>query len=168
VVIEDVDLIAVRRQRNARGTTALHELLDELDGLAPESRTVVIMTTNRPDVLEPALASRPGRISQAVEVPLPDADCRRSILELFTSRIDTSAVDLSQWVERTQGASPAFLDELVRRAVLFASEDDQGHRPVGERSPAVAITDDHLSSAIHEILSSGGSLTRRLLGYTEE
>lgn len=68
VVIEDVDLIAVARQKIIRGTSALHELLDELDGLAPESKTIVIMTTNRPDVLEPALASRPGRVRTGASI----------------------------------------------------------------------------------------------------
>ena len=160
VVIEDVDLIAVRRRRNARGTTALHELMDELDGLAPESRTVVIMTTNRPDVLEPALASRPGRVSQAIEVPLPDAESRRRILELFTSRLDVSRADFAKWVDRTDGASPAFLEELIRRSILFATESENDG--VGEK---INLTDDNLEAAINEILTSGGSLTQKLLGY---
>ena len=162
IVLEDVDLIAVRRQRNRRGTTALHELMDELDGLAPESRTVVIMTTNRPDVLEPALASRPGRVSQALEVPLPDADCRRRILELFTARVNVSGEVLDDWTTRTDGASPAFLEELVRRTILFASE-----RGVSE-GQSIDLTATDFSEACTEIIGSGGILTRRLLGYTED
>ncbi|MEO2014759.1 MAG: AAA family ATPase [Fuerstiella sp.] len=162
VVIEDVDLIAVRRKRNSRGTTALHELLDELDGLAPESRTVVIMTTNRPDVLEPALASRPGRVSQAIEVPLPDADCRRRIFELFTSRIDVSGVNTQEWITRTEGASPAFMEELIRRGIMFASERTP------DADDRIVVTDHDLTSAIGEILGSGGPLTQKLLGYSED
>ncbi len=165
LLIEDVDLIAVQRQRSTRGTPLLHELLDELDGLAPESRTVVLMTTNRPDVLEPALASRPGRVSQAIEIPLPDADCRLRTLQLFTAKLDVAGVQLSDWVSRTEGASPAFLEELVRRAILFAVD-----RPLPEMSESAAnsrtsISDEDLSAAMSEILTSGGRLTQRLLGY---
>lgn len=163
VVIEDVDLIAVARQKNKRGSTELHELMDELDGLAPESKTIVLMTTNRPDVLEPALASRPGRVSQAIEVPLPDADCRRRILELFTDKLDTSSLNSEYWVTRTEGASPAFLEELVRRTVLFAVESNGA---IASAKPS--ITDTDMESAIGEILTSGGILTQRLLGFATE
>jgi ATP-dependent 26S proteasome regulatory subunit len=43
---------------------------------------IVVLTTNRPDILEPALAARPGRVDLAVELPLPDAEGRRRLLEL--------------------------------------------------------------------------------------
>ncbi len=165
VVIEDVDLIAIRRQKNSRGTSALHELLDELDGLAPESRTVIVMTSNRPDVLEPALASRPGRVSQAIEVNLPDAANRLRILELFTAKTNADDVDFDSWVQCTDGASPAFLEELVRRAILFAAEA-QTQEP-GSNPSKIKLTNEHLSSAINEILSSGGVLTQKLLGYAD-
>ncbi len=168
VLIEDVDLIAVRRQRSTRGTSLLHELLDELDGLAPESRTVVLMTTNRPDVLEPALASRPGRISQAIEIPLPDAECRLRTLRLFTANLDVTGVELSDWVSRTEGASPAFLEELIRRAILFAVDRPQPELSGFAATARTSITDEDLSSAMNEILTSGGRLTRRLLGYQAE
>jgi SpoVK/Ycf46/Vps4 family AAA+-type ATPase len=161
VVIEDVDLIALARHKRSGGTSSLHELMDELDGLVPESRTIVVMTTNRPDVLEPALASRPGRVSQAIEVPLPDAESRLRILKLFTSRMDISQVDLNQWVSRTSGASPAFLEELIRRAATFAL----GTSETSKKRETIRLTNAELESAIREILDSGGLLTRRLLGF---
>ncbi len=161
VVIEDVDLIALARHKRSGGTSSLHELMDELDGLVPESRTIVVMTTNRPDVLEPALASRPGRVSQAIEVPLPDAESRLRILKLFTSRMDISQVDLNQWVSRTSGASPAFLEELIRRAATFAL----GTSETSKKRETIRLTNAELESAIREILVSGGLLTRRLLGF---
>lgn len=45
--------------------------------MADDADVAVVLTTNRPDLLEPALAARPGRVDLAVEVPLPDEECRR-------------------------------------------------------------------------------------------
>ena len=74
VVIEDVDLIA--RDRDQMGPceeSMLNTLLNEMDGLKEDADILFILTTNRPEDLEGALSSRPGRIDQAIEVPLPDA-----------------------------------------------------------------------------------------------
>jgi ATP-dependent 26S proteasome regulatory subunit len=79
VVIEDVDLIA--RDRNQMGPceeSLLNRLLNEMDGLKEDADILFILTTNRPEQLETALASRPGRIDQAIEVPLPDDMAARS------------------------------------------------------------------------------------------
>ena len=50
----------------------LNTLLNEMDGLKEDADILFVLTTNRPEQLEGALASRPGRIDQAIEVPLPD------------------------------------------------------------------------------------------------
>lgn len=66
VVIEDVDLIA-RDRRRTRGPcdeSLLNRLLKEMDGLREDAELFFILTTNRPEELEPAIASRPGRIDQ--------------------------------------------------------------------------------------------------------
>src|SRR5204863_8458955 len=67
VVIEDVDLIARAREemRGACEESLLNKLLNEMDGLREDADVLFILTTNRPDQLEAALASRPGRIDQA-------------------------------------------------------------------------------------------------------
>ena len=49
----------------------LNQLLNDMDGLAPEARMLFVLTTNRPEVLEPALAVRPGRVDQVIEIGLP-------------------------------------------------------------------------------------------------
>ena len=78
VVIEDVDLIA--RDRTTMDSPCeealLNKLLNEMDGLRPDSEILFILTTNRPEALEAALASRPGRVDQAIEFPLPDEEGR--------------------------------------------------------------------------------------------
>ena len=52
-------------------------------GRKGDADVVFVLTTNRADVLEPALAARPGRVDQAVELGLPDATARRALLELY-------------------------------------------------------------------------------------
>ncbi|MBA2455681.1 MAG: AAA family ATPase, partial [Nocardioidaceae bacterium] len=62
VVVEDVDLIAEDRGMRPGGHSLLFQLLNEMDGLAEDSDVVFLLTTNRADLLEPALAARPGRV----------------------------------------------------------------------------------------------------------
>jgi len=81
IIIEDVDLIAEERQRNPCNTPLLFELLNQMDGLADDCDIMFLLTTNRPDILEPALAARPGRIDQAYEVPR----CQMQIVESVCS-----------------------------------------------------------------------------------
>jgi cell division protease FtsH len=67
VVLEDVDLIGTERNNQQLGANALlFELLNEMDGLADDVDILFVLTTNRPNVLEPALAARPGRVDQAI------------------------------------------------------------------------------------------------------
>jgi len=82
VILEDVDLVAEERTRREGGCASplLFELLNEMDGLADDADVLFLLTSNRADLLEPALAARPGRIDQAIEIPLPDAACRRRLV----------------------------------------------------------------------------------------
>lgn len=72
VVIEDVDLIAEdRATQQGCNTAILLELLNEMDGLSDDVDVLFFLTTNRPEVLEPALAARPGRVDQAMKFLCP-------------------------------------------------------------------------------------------------
>lgn len=81
IVIEDVDLIARDRgtMYGIRDESLLNKLLNEMDGLREDAAVLSILTTNRPEKLEVALGSRPGRIDQAIEFPLPDENGRRCL-----------------------------------------------------------------------------------------
>src|SRR6185503_1688261 len=94
------------------------------EGRGEESHVHFGKTTNRPDILEPALASRPGRIDQAIEIPLPDEDCRRRLLELYSRGMTVQLDDAQKIVQRTQGVSAAFIRELLRKAALFAADEN--------------------------------------------
>ena len=116
VVLEDVDLVAEERTKGGAGcaTPVLFELLNEMDGLANDVDILFLLTTNRPDLLEPALAARPGRVDQAIEVPIPDASCRRRLFDLYGQGMTMNVADLPRFIARTEGASAAFIRELLR------------------------------------------------------
>lgn len=158
VVIEDVDLIAEERsQQKGCNTALLLELLNEMDGLADDLDVLFVLTTNRPEILEPALAARPGRIDQAYEILLPDADCRRRLFELYSQGLSIDVEDIDVFIKRTAGASGAFISELMRKAALFAAPDGD----------PIVVKDKHLDEAMHEMVVAGGNLTKSLLGSRE-
>src|SRR5208283_2667828 len=110
VVMEDADLIA--RERSQMGVcedVLLNKLLNEMDGLKEDADILFILTTNRPEALESALTSRPGRIDQAIEFPLPDEEGREKLIRLYSQGIDLSDDLIHTLVKRTDRASPAFI-----------------------------------------------------------
>ena len=129
VVLEDVDLIAEERTKAGSGsaTPLLFELLNEMDGLSDDADVLFLLTTNRPDLLEPALAARPGRVDQAIEIPPPDEECRRRLFELYGRGLTLEIANLPRFIARTRRGSERgrFIRELVRRAALFAVGDDR-------------------------------------------
>jgi len=158
IVLEDVDLVAQERTTPGFGARpVLFELLNEMDGLRDDQDVIFVLTTNRPDILEPALAARPGRIDLAVELPLPDAEGRRHLLELYSRGLELRGVDLDGLVDRIEGATPAYVKELLRKATLQALEAG-----VGETLRQVDI-----DGALEE-LAQGGRLAERILGFKPE
>jgi hypothetical protein len=155
VVLDDVDLIAQDRFMPHGGGMLLFALLNELDGLREDCDVIFALTTNRPEVLESALTARPGRIDLAVEFPLPDAAGRRRLLQVHARGLDLVDVDLDAVVAGTEGASPAFVKELMRKAALHAAIAGKGTH----------VHQEDLDRALDELNSDG--LTRRLLGLQE-
>ena len=117
-----------------------------------------MLTTNRADLLEPALAERPGRVDLAAELPLPDAAARRALIRLYQGSLVLDGVDLDPIVARTEGVTAAFLKELLRRAAVLAAEAD------GSGEGAIRVTGDQLMTALDQLLESRSQLTRVLLG----
>ena len=161
IILEDVDLIGTSRENQNVGANALlFELLNQMDGLAEDADILYVLTTNRPDILEPALAARPGRIDQAIEVPLPDGSCRRRLLDLYGKGLDLQVEDMDRLVVRTKGVSGAFIRELLRKAALLAAdESDEG---------ALVVNDARVDQALQELVVLGGELTQTLLGSRVE
>lgn len=151
IVLEDVDLVAAERTMPG-GHGVLFELLNQLEGLAEDSDLLVLLTTNRPDLIEPALAARPGRVDLALELPLPDEDGRRRLLRLYSGQIELDEETERTLVERSEGATGALIKELMRQATLRAV--------VNGTAPTAA----DVVSILDELLQERASLTRRLLG----
>src|SRR5262245_44431114 len=155
MVIEDADLIA--RDRQSMGSACeevlLNQLLNEMDGLREDAEIFFILTTNRPETLEAALAARPGRIDQAVEFPLPDANSRRQLVRLYAANLQVSEQVSDTIVKRTEGVSASFIKELMRRAAQYVI-----------RAGAGGVTPDHIEAALGEMLFGGGALNASLLG----
>jgi ATP-dependent 26S proteasome regulatory subunit len=159
VVIEDVDLIA--RDRNQMGPceeSLLNRLLNEMDGLKEDADILFILTTNRPEQLETALASRPGRIDQAIEVPLPDDIGRRKLVQLYGRGLPLNDDVVAEAAQRTRGVSAAFIKELMRRIAQASIVRDGG----------TTVESDDISEALDDMLFAGGKLNVKLLGGARE
>jgi cell division protease FtsH len=161
VVLEDVDLVAQHRVFNEMGNPLLFDVLNEMDGIAEDADVAFLLTSNRADLLEAALAARPGRVDLAVEIPLPDDDARTRLFDLYSAGLDVRISDLERVIVRTSGVTASFIKELVRKAALVAAlADGEGTR--------LTITDEHVRSALDELLDERSNLTRSLLGGAAE
>jgi ATP-dependent 26S proteasome regulatory subunit len=156
MVIEDVDLSGRERTHMHGGgdEMLLNQLLNEMDGLREDAEVLFILTTNRPDQIEPALAFRPGRIDQAIEFPLPDEEGCAKLVRLYARGLEISDELMSLIFRRTKGVSAAFIKELMRRCAQFQIELSAANT---RSQPAV-------DAALEEMLFTGGTLNRRLLG----
>ena len=151
VVLEDVDLVASERGMHGP-QPLLFAVLDALDGLDGDADVTFILTTNRVQVLERALAERPGRVDLAVEIPLPDVGSRRRLFRHYASGLPFSPQAIDAAADRAVDTTGSFAKELVRRAVLSAAEHDR------------VVTDDDLSTSLDELMDAGAQLARNLLG----
>ena len=158
VVVEDVDLIAEQREAQPGEHPLLFQLLNEMDGLNSAADVLFLLTTNRPDLLEPALADRPGRVDLAAELPLPDASARRQLIRLYQGHLVLDLAQPETVIERTDGVTAAFLKELLRRAALLSAEEDE------DRDGPIHVTDAHLNAALDQLLDTRNQLTRVVLG----
>jgi hypothetical protein len=162
LVLEDVDLVAMERTLPGMGSNPLlFQLLNEMDGLNEDADVIFVLTTNRVELLEPALAARPGRIDQAVEIRLPDSDCRRRLLYRYLRGLRIQDVDLDTLVEQTAGVSPAFLKELTRRAALEATRRL-------EPDLDLVVTGADLAHALDDLREHSTPILRTLLGLSAE
>ena len=123
-------------------------LCERLDGVAKTARVLVVASTSRTDALDSALVA-PGRLDHLVEVPLPDADEQREILELLTSRTEREAgrklfepLDYRKLLPLMGGMSGADLTEILRRALEIKV------RQVAEGGTASNVTTEDLLDAV--------------------
>jgi ATP-dependent 26S proteasome regulatory subunit len=136
----------------------LNALLNEMDGLKQDADILFVLTTNRPEDLESALAGRPGRIDQAIEVPLPDEIGSRKLVRLYGRDLPLGDAMVDDAARRTEGVSAAFIKELMRRIAQASIARDGG----------VTVEPGDTDEALDDMLFAGGRLNVRLLGGARE
>ncbi|WP_210325058.1 AAA family ATPase [Mesorhizobium silamurunense] len=160
VVLEDVDLVGQLREDiyGQKAESLLSRLLNEMDGLAPDADILFILTTNRPEDIEDALASRPGRVDEAIEIPLPDAGCRERLIGLYGRTLVFEDGAVADAAARSEGSSAAYVKEMVRRLAQRSLARDGGN--------FVSFEDVEVVFGDCAVLSS--RLNRRIVGLNEK
>jgi hypothetical protein len=158
VLLEDVDLVFMERERNPT-STVLGEFIDQLDGFGEADEVIFIMTTNAIERVESAIKDRPGRVSQCLFFGAPGNDLRRRYLARLMRPYNAQQVDLDRVVGETDGVSQAFLKELVGRAVQLASRElKNGTHPT-------PLATHQLITALRQMVEGSGRAAQRIIGF---
>ncbi|KAI4198609.1 MAG: hypothetical protein LQ350_005200 [Teloschistes chrysophthalmus] len=148
IFMDEIDAIGGRRF--SEGTSAdreiqrtLMELLNQLDGFDYLGKTKIIMATNRPDTLDPALL-RAGRLDRKIEIPLPNEVGRLEILKIHTSGVAMDGeIDFESVVKMSDQLNGADLRNVVTEAGLFAIKDYRD-----------SINQDDMNKAVRKVAES--------------
>jgi len=130
IFIDEIDAIAARRMESATSgdrevQRTLMQLLAEMDGFDNRGNVKLIAATNRLDILDPAIL-RPGRFDRMIEIPLPNAEGRRRILEIHIRKLNLAEdVDIDSIAAKTDGKSGADLSAIVMEAGMFAIREER-------------------------------------------
>jgi DNA polymerase III delta prime subunit len=157
IVLEDVDLVGMDRDFSDGSNPLLFSLLEAMDGVGADADVTFVLTTNRADILEMALADRPGRVDLAIEIPRPDAACRERLLRLYARDLALEA-DAGEVAAATDGITASFIKELIRRTVLMSLR-------AGEHPPV--LRGEYFTAVLDEMNGEHHALTRSLLGSDE-
>jgi proteasome regulatory subunit len=128
IFIDEIDAIAAKRtdsktSGDAEVQRTMMQLLSEMDGFETRGEVRIIAATNRFDMLDRAIL-RPGRFDRLIEVPEPDVEGRKRILEIHTQNMNVADdVDFQDLAERTDGFSGADLESMATEAGMFAIRD---------------------------------------------
>jgi len=158
VFFDEIDAIAADRDGaggdgSGVGERVVSQLLTELDRASDNPNLVVLAATNRRNALDPALL-RPGRLETHVEVPDPDRDARRKILDVHTrTKPLVDGVDLERLADETEGYSGAEIASLCREAALIAIERvaDEHGEAANDHADEVGITADDFAAALESV-----------------
>merc|ERR1719356_56784 len=132
IFMDEID--AIGGSRFSEGTSAdreiqrtLMELLNQMDGFESLEKVKMVMATNRPDILDPALL-RPGRLDRKIEIPEPNETQRYEILKIHASNITTKGeIDFESIVKLADGLNGADMRNICTEAGLFAIRGDRDY-----------------------------------------
>ena len=164
IFFDEIDSIAPIR--GAGGETAVTErvvsqLLTELDGMENLRGVVVLAATNRADMIDPALL-RPGRFDKIIQIPMPDIESRKSILEISVKDIpivkdakDPDGVNLSKLAEMTDGMTGADVAAIANTAVSMVIHEYLDANPeikeVEKSVTGAKVTMKHFEKAVKKV-----------------
>lgn len=132
IFMDEVDAIGGSRFAEGSSTDrevqrTLMELLAQLDGFESLGAVKIVMATNRPDILDPALL-RPGRLDRKIEIPLPNEASRLDILKIHAGSITKRGdIDYDSVAKLADGFNGADLRNICTEAGLFAIRDDRDY-----------------------------------------
>jgi len=164
IFFDEIDSIAPIR--GVGGETAVTErvvsqLLTELDGMENMHGVVVLAATNRSDMIDPALL-RPGRFDKIIEIPMPDKDSRKKILEINVKEIpfvsepqEPGFVDLDKIAEMTDGMSGADVAAIANTAVSLVIHEFLDSHPdeklIESSSKTAKVTMKHFEQSVKKV-----------------
>ena len=152
IFFDEIDSIAPIR--GAGGETAVTErvvsqLLTELDGMENMHGVVVLAATNRADMIDPALL-RPGRFDKIIQIPLPDKESRKSVIEIHAKDIPLAEgvdkVDFDKIADLTDGLSSADVASIANTAVSLVV-----HEHLDNAVPSDDLSDEEKKKIVDEI-----------------
>lgn len=142
VFVDEIDAVGRHRGAGLGGghderEQTLNQILVEMDGFDNSSNVIVLASTNRPDILDPALL-RPGRFDRRVVLDNPDISGRKAILEVHSKgKPLEKEVELEKIAKQTPGFSGADLANLVNEAAILAAR--RGAKKIGLASLVESI-----------------------------
>jgi len=163
IFLDEIDAIGAKRLDSSTSgdrevQRTLMQLLAELDGFDSLHDVKIIAATNRPDILDDALL-RPGRFDRIVEIPLPDEQARKSIIEVHLSKMNTKRVKVNSLIEKTKGYSGADLKALCVEAGMIAIRNKKSFIEQKDLNEACVVIDKkkdqgtRLTSSPHALYS---------------
>ena len=161
IFIDELDAVGRRRFAGIGGghderEQTLNQLLIELDGFESKQGIILMASTNRPDVLDPALI-RPGRFDRHISVPAPDLKGREEILKVHAKKVKLAPeVDLKTVAKGTPGFVGADLANVVNEAAILAARADKE-----------AVTASDLDEAVERVLA-GPQKKSRIISKHEQ
>lgn len=161
IFIDELDAVGRRRFAGIGGghderEQTLNQLLIELDGFESKQGIILMASTNRPDVLDPALI-RPGRFDRHISVPAPDLKGREEILKVHAKKVKLGQdVDLKVVAKGTPGFVGADLANVINEAAILAARADEE-----------AVTSADMDEAIERVIA-GPQKKSRIISKHEQ
>ena len=142
--MDEIDAVAKRRDMYTADDVTprlLSILLSEMDGIDKSKGVIIVGSTNKPDLIDPALM-RPGRLDKIIYVPPPDIVERAEILQVhLAGRPVSNDIDLKELAKRTERFSGADLANIVREAATVAVRRQIEHMEEGSAANPITMAD---------------------------